>query len=58
VRIVSAAVMGAAIVIFTASCGQKGPLYLPDKKPATVVTSPEKKDKNQDPDSPPKKLKP
>jgi predicted small lipoprotein YifL len=26
-----------AAVLLTAGCGQKGPLYLPDKKPAAVT---------------------
>jgi len=33
----AARVLAAALFGLLAGCGQKGPLYLPDKKPATVT---------------------
>jgi predicted small lipoprotein YifL len=33
-----AGVLTAAATLLLAACGQKGPLYLPDQKPAVVTT--------------------
>ncbi|HYM43504.1 MAG TPA: lipoprotein [Steroidobacteraceae bacterium] len=57
-----AASIAAAVVLLAAGCGQKGPLYLPDKgavvvKPPPAATSPAKPkpdDKDPDQSSPPK----
>ena len=35
-----AVLAGGAVLLVLAGCGQKGPLYLPDKKPTVVTSTP------------------
>jgi predicted small lipoprotein YifL len=36
----AAALSLTAVILLLAACGQKGPLYLPDKHPAVVTSAP------------------